>query len=188
MWTFSCAYQFCLYTSGQSLVLWPHVTNCKTDWETYFLAGWPLLAETWGWAVPCSVAQSCPTLCDPLDCSPPGSSVFQARILEWVAIFLLQGIFLTQGLNSHLLCFLHCRQILYPLSHQGSSLRDSQRQFPIIKETMNSFTKVRSHITTLPNGFLFFPEIRQGQCLKPEMANRCLFYESAKWLLELKPE
>ena len=37
----------------------------------------------------CWVAQSCPTLCDPMDCSPPGSSVHgisQARILEWVAI------------------------------------------------------------------------------------------------------
>jgi len=36
----------------------------------------------------CSVMQSCPTLCDPTDCSPPGSSVhgvFQARILEGVA-------------------------------------------------------------------------------------------------------
>ena len=35
------------------------------------------------------VAQSCPTLCDPTDYSPPGSSVhgiLQARILEWVAI------------------------------------------------------------------------------------------------------
>ena len=34
-------------------------------------------------------AQSCPTLCDPMDCSPPGYSVhrtFQARILEWIAI------------------------------------------------------------------------------------------------------
>ena len=33
--------------------------------------------------------QSCPTLCDPVDCSPPGSSVpgiLQARTLEWVAI------------------------------------------------------------------------------------------------------
>ena len=33
--------------------------------------------------------QSCPTLCDPMDCSPPGSSVrgiLQARILEWVAM------------------------------------------------------------------------------------------------------
>ena len=35
------------------------------------------------------IAQSCPTLCDPVDCSLPGSSVhaiLQARILEWVAI------------------------------------------------------------------------------------------------------
>ena len=35
------------------------------------------------------VAQSCPTLRDPMDCSPPGSSVhgiFQARVLEWGAI------------------------------------------------------------------------------------------------------
>ena len=35
------------------------------------------------------VAQLCPTLCHPTDCSPPGSSVhgvLQARILEWVAI------------------------------------------------------------------------------------------------------
>ena len=35
------------------------------------------------------VAQSCPTLSDPVDCSPPGSSIhgiFQARVLEWGAI------------------------------------------------------------------------------------------------------
>ena len=35
------------------------------------------------------VTQSCPTLCDPMDCSLPGSSIhgiFQARVLEWVAI------------------------------------------------------------------------------------------------------
>ena len=43
----------------------------------------------------CSVAQSCPTLWDPMDCSPPGSSVhgiFQARILEWVAIPYFRGL------------------------------------------------------------------------------------------------
>ena len=37
----------------------------------------------------CEVTQSCLTLCDPTDCSLPGSSVhgiFQARVLEWVAI------------------------------------------------------------------------------------------------------
>ena len=40
------------------------------------------------------VTQSCPTLCDPMDCSPPGSSVhgiLQARILEWVAISSSRG-------------------------------------------------------------------------------------------------
>ena len=40
------------------------------------------------------VAQLCPTLCDPMDCNPPASSVhkiFQARILEWVAISFSRG-------------------------------------------------------------------------------------------------
>ena len=46
----------------------------------------------------------------------PGSSVhgtLQARIQEWVAISFSRGIFLTQGLNPHLLWLLHCRRILY---------------------------------------------------------------------------
>ena len=41
------------------------------------------------------VTQSCPTLCNPMDCSPPGSSVhgiLQARILEWVAISFSRGL------------------------------------------------------------------------------------------------
>ena len=40
------------------------------------------------------VAQSRPTLCDPMDCSPPGSSIhriLQAAILEWVAISFSRG-------------------------------------------------------------------------------------------------
>ena len=58
------------------------------------------------------VTQSCVTLCNPMDCSLTGSSVhgiFQARVLEWVAIFLLQGIFPTQGSN---LGLPHSRQML----------------------------------------------------------------------------
>ena len=42
----------------------------------------------------CLVTQLCQTLCDPMDCSPPGSSVHgtsQARILEWVAISFSRG-------------------------------------------------------------------------------------------------
>ena len=63
----------------------------------------------------CLVTQSCQTVCNPLDCSPPGSSVhgiLQARILEWVAMPFFQEIFPIQGLNQCLLHLLHCRQIL----------------------------------------------------------------------------
>ena len=61
----------------------------------------------------CSIIESCLTLCDPMDCSLPGFYVygtFQARILEWVAIFSSRGISSTQVSN---LPLLHCRQILY---------------------------------------------------------------------------
>ena len=40
------------------------------------------------------VAQSCPTLCNPMDCSLSGSSIhriFQARVLEWIAISFCRG-------------------------------------------------------------------------------------------------
>ena len=66
------------------------------------------------------VAQLCLTLCNPMDCSPPGSSVheiFHAKDTGVGCHFLLQGIFPTQESN---LGFLHCRQMLYWLSHQGS--------------------------------------------------------------------
>ena len=62
------------------------------------------------------VAQSCPTFHDPMDCSPQGSSVhgiLQARILEWVAIPFSRA-------SSQPRDLLHCRQILYRLSHQES--------------------------------------------------------------------
>ena len=48
--------------------------------------------------------------CDSVDCSPPSSyvhGVFQARILEWIAISSSRGIFPSQGSNCHLLCLLH---------------------------------------------------------------------------------
>ena len=63
---------------------------------------------------------SCVQLCNPVDCSLPGSSVhgiLQERILEWVAISFSRGIFSTQGSNPGLPL---CRQTLYPPSHQGS--------------------------------------------------------------------
>ena len=63
-----------------------------------------------------SVTQSCPTHCDPMNCSLPGSSahsVFQARILEWVAISSSRRSFWPRGWT-HVSC-VSCtgRQILY---------------------------------------------------------------------------
>ena len=65
-----------------------------------------------------SVIQSCPILCDPMDCSPPGSSIHgisQARILEWVAISFSRG-----SSSPHLLRLLALQVNSLPLSHQGS--------------------------------------------------------------------
>ena len=66
------------------------------------------------------VTQSCWTLCDPMDCSPPGSSVcgiLQARILEWVAIPFSKGSSWPRDWTR-----VSCigRQILYCLSHPPS--------------------------------------------------------------------
>ena len=64
-------------------------------------------------------------LCDPMDCNPPGFSVHgnsQGKNTGVGSHSLLQGIFLTQELN---LGLPHCRQILYHLSHQFSSVAQS---------------------------------------------------------------
>ena len=63
----------------------------------------------------CLVAPSCPTLSNTMDCSPPGSlsmGILHSGILEWVSM----TIFPAQGSNPGLL---HCRQILYCLSHRS---------------------------------------------------------------------
>ena len=66
------------------------VVGMSRDWHVlwFFFCFYRLLKN---WKL---VAQSCPTLCDPMDCSPPGFSVYgivQARILQWVAIPLSTG-------------------------------------------------------------------------------------------------
>ena len=71
-------------------------------------------------AVLCLVAQLCPTLCDPMDYSPRGSSVHGDSPGKNIGMgyhALLQGLFPTQGSNPGLP---HCRQIIYQLSHQRS--------------------------------------------------------------------
>jgi len=78
------------------------------------------------------VAQSCPTLCDPMDYSLPGSSVHGDSPSKNARVnchALLQGIFPTQGSNPGLP---HCRWILYHLSHQGSPKIHKLRQIKVV--------------------------------------------------------
>ena len=84
--------------------------------------GQNLLVNWEKWKVKVLAAQLCLTLYDPMNCSLPGSSVhgiLQVRLLEWVTIPILQGIFprslRLKGLNTSLP---NCRWILYHLSHQ----------------------------------------------------------------------
>ena len=67
---------------------------CDVHWDKLvsfnsgFLSGYAQQSDCWGHAA-AKLLQSCPTLCDPIDGSPPGSPVpgiLQARTLEWVAI------------------------------------------------------------------------------------------------------
>ena len=61
--------------------------DCSHEIKRHLLLGRKAITNLKKWES--EVAQSCPTLCDPMDCSLPGSSVhgiFQARVLEWVAV------------------------------------------------------------------------------------------------------
>ena len=96
---------WCLLSDKQLLLLlsrFSHVRLCVTPWTAAYQAPPSLDSSGKNTGVGChfllqcrkvksesEVAQSCLTLSDPMDCSPPGSSIhgiFQARVLEWVAI------------------------------------------------------------------------------------------------------
>ena len=79
-----------------------------------------IFPEQWSEVKWSEVAQSCPTLCDAMDCSLPRSSIhgiFQARVLEWVTISFSRGSSRPRDQTqvSHIVS-----KMLYRLSHQGS--------------------------------------------------------------------
>ena len=95
--------------------MWPHrqqPTRLRRPWDSPGKntgVGCHVLLQCMKVKSQSEVAQSCPTLSDPMGCSLPGSSVhgiFQARVLEWGAIAFSR-------------CLPHCRHILYHLSYQG---------------------------------------------------------------------
>ena len=103
------------------------------------------------------VAQWCLTLCDPMDCTPQGSSVYGDSSGKNTGVnchFLLQGIFPAQGLNPGLP---QCRWILYHLSHlgspQGRAIRenrqtDRQTDTRTHTHTMDYYNEILSFATT----------------------------------------
>ena len=88
----------------------------------------------------CTHTQLCLTLCNPMDYSPPGSSVhgvFQARILECIVISFSRGSFWPRD-QTHVSCVSYIgRWVLYQLSHRGSS-KNNYALFIINKRKKNS--------------------------------------------------
>ena len=103
----------------------------SSPWQVLFLSVAEILSKmecilSAYFRVLCLIAQSCLTFCNPMDCSPPGSSIHEDSPGKNTGVgchALLQGIFPTQGSNPGLP---RSRQILYHLRHQGShKTRDS---------------------------------------------------------------
>ena len=105
--------------------------------------------------------QSCPTFCNPRDCSPPGSFVHGDSPGKNIGVgchALLQGISPTQGLNTGLL---HHRQILYHLSHQGSPRILEWLAYPFSREI--SWPRNRTGVSSIAGGFFTNWAIREAQ-------------------------
>ena len=99
-------HQFCTSTLLQG----PTLTSIRDYWKNH------------KWMSESEVTQSCPTCCNRMDCSLPGSSVhgiFQAIVLEWIAISFSRG---SSQPRDWTWVSQNCRQMLYHLSHQGSPI------------------------------------------------------------------
>ena len=117
-------------------------------------------------AVLCLAAQPCPTLCDPMNCSPPGTSVHgdsPGKKTEVGCHALLPGIFLPQGLNTGLP---HCRQILY----QGSPRILERVAYPFSRGS--SQPRNRTRVSCIVGGFFTNWDTREAVILKLEEENK----------------
>ena len=95
--------------------------------------------------------QSCLTLCESMDCSPPGSSILgilQIRILEWVAMPHSRGSSRHQESNFHLLCLLHWQVDSLPLASPGKAQCMIGMQFSAGKLLISFGLNSSSSLTT----------------------------------------
>ena len=113
----------------------------------------------------CLVAQLCPTLSNPMNCSPPGSSAqgdSQGKNTGVGCHVLLQQIFPTQGLNPGLL---HCRWILYLLSQRSISIKRLQTllggNFTLVNHHISQSSKLKYQELKSPSEFRTAVQISQ---------------------------
>ena len=123
----------------------------------------------------CLVAQLCPTLHNPTDSSPPGSSVHGDSPGKNTGVgchALLQRIFPTQGLNPG---HPHCRWILYHLNHQGSPRILEWVAYPFSRGT--SWPRNWTGVSCIAGGFF------------TSWATRWVLRREAWWMLwrQIKP-
>ena len=84
--------------------------------------------------------ESCPTLCDPMDCSQPGPSVhglLQARILEWIVISSFRISSRPGDRTPHFLCLLHWRAGSLPVAPPGKVKVKVTQSCPILCHPMD---------------------------------------------------
>ena len=126
----------------------------------------------------CACVLSCPALCDPWTAARQSSTVHGNSPDKNPGVgchFLLQGVFLTQGLDPHLLCRLHCRQILYHWATREAQLGVTvlvlQMRKSRQRETLNYLTRsqAKRQSPALAKASAFFStlilyeEFRMGQ-------------------------
>ena len=112
----------------------------------------------------CLVAQSCLTLCDPMDCSPPGSSVCGDSPGKNTGVdchALLKGILPTQVSNPGLL---HCRQILFHLSHQVQYCTIGTVLYHIYQYHMFTSVYKVSHLSVSTYINIVLCDTKHGRC------------------------
>ena len=99
------------------------------------------------------VSHSCATLCDPMDWTVHG--ILQARILEWVACPFSRGA--SQHRDRSNPGFLHCRQILYQLSHKGSPRIQEWVAYPFSRGS--SLPRNWTGVSCIAGGFFLSTEL-----------------------------
>ena len=115
------------------------------------------------------IEQLCLTLCNPMDCSPPVSSVhgiLQARILQWVTVSSFRG---SSRPWDRTWSFPHCRQIVYRLSHQGSTGSTIFPQKTTFKNPQISFQFPQKWRILLKDNSAF-PEAGEAVKFKPNLS------------------